>query len=328
MAASSLPTTWESREVRLNPFASNCLGVLTADSYYVTLQLYRVNYWLVLATAAGLTLFFMAPKLCRNVFFHYATGVGAGILLSLVVVTYFVQRRVRAGWFGWILGFYSVSVYFLTSLWSNLRMYLEENQALVVGYLVLTGGISFAVCYRMGPVENPRSLDLIQWSLQLVGLLLVYLSSHHQAASLAVAAAAVTWVSVPDPAKAAARTWYRKRFFRPTVRLLSEGEYLDQSRLETEKALNELRQYCASPKCDAWKVASRLQSPTRFAEFVQGSPHISQGEVMEYSRSESFGGFDETDDEDEPAGSGAGQPHLLTDDEDGSEDAAANGNGR
>ena len=94
--------------------------------------------------------------------------------------------------------------------------------------------------------------------------------------------------------KSNARTWYRKKFFKPKVRgvglfkchrlesvlhtsvsllqikLLTEAEYMEQSRLETERQLEGLRRFCASPKCDAWKVASRLQSPTRFAEFVQG----------------------------------------------------------
>ena len=45
---------------------------------------------------------------------------------------------------------------------------------------------------------------------------------------------------------------------------------IDQSQLETTRALNELREYCKSPKCDAWKITSRLTSPSRFAEFVAG----------------------------------------------------------
>ncbi len=94
--------------------------------------------------------------------------------------------------------------------------------------------------------------------------------SRHQAASLAVAVAVLTWVAVPEKMKSNARTWYRKRFFRPKIRLLTESEYMEQSRLETERQLEELRQFCSSPKCDAWRVASRLSSPTRFAEFVQG----------------------------------------------------------
>ena len=84
----------------------------------MTLHLYRVNYWLVstndttllergrwmsitfffqvLMTLVGMALFYYAPKLCRNVIFHYSTGVGAGIIFSLLILTYFVQKRVRA----------------------------------------------------------------------------------------------------------------------------------------------------------------------------------------------------------------------------------------
>ena len=48
---------------------------------------------------------------------------------------------------------------------------------------------------------------------------------------------------------------------------------MDQSRIETAKALNDLREYCASPKCNAWKTVRSLQSPTRFAEFIEGKQH-------------------------------------------------------
>ena len=32
---------------------------------------------------------------------------------------------------------------------------------------------------------------------------------------------------------------------------------------ETRKALDELRQYCRSPDCNAWKTMSRLSSPVQ-----------------------------------------------------------------
>ena len=54
----------------------------------------------------------------------------------------------------------------------------------------------------------------------------------------------------------------RKKF--PTKRkLLTEEEYLQQANEETRKALEELRNYCRSPDCNAWKTISRLDSPSR-----------------------------------------------------------------
>ncbi len=76
-----------------------------------------------------------------------------------------------------------------------------------------------------------------------------------------MAVSVLTWSAVPDKMKSSARTWYRRRFFRPKVRLLTESEFMEQSRLETERQLEELRKYCSSPKCDAWKVTHFNSSP-------------------------------------------------------------------
>ena len=47
----------------------------------------------------------------------------------------------------------------------------------VVIYVFVAGVISFAVIYRFGPVENPRTFNLIQWSIQLLALFLIALAS-------------------------------------------------------------------------------------------------------------------------------------------------------
>lgn len=44
------------------------------------------------------------------------------------------------------------------------------------GYLVIVGCISFAVCYKYGPLENERNINLLTWGLQTFGLLLLYMS--------------------------------------------------------------------------------------------------------------------------------------------------------
>ena len=260
---SSLP--WKTKDVKLNPFERSCAGVLTKEKYSATLLMYRINYWLVLMTALGIATFVFSPKLCRNVFFHYTTGMAAGIALSLLVATYFLQKRLRTGWFSWIMACYSLSLYFLTSLWFNVKQYLLENHIYVFGYFVVTGIVSFAICYRMGPVENPRTLNLIQWSLQLIALVVMYLSSYHQLASFSLCLVLVTWRAVPDFHKAKLATLYHKKFFKPNVRLLTEGEYMDQSRIHTQQELEKLRIACMSPQVNSWQMVSKLQSPTRFS---------------------------------------------------------------
>merc|ERR1711983_567084 len=65
------------------------------DAYTIALMIKKVDYALVVMTFIGIALFYYAKELCRNVFFHYTTGVGMGIFLSLIVIIYFIQKRVR-----------------------------------------------------------------------------------------------------------------------------------------------------------------------------------------------------------------------------------------
>ena len=52
----------------------------------------------------------------------------------------------------------------------------------VIAYVLGAGVVSFAVIYRLGPPSNPRTLNLIQWAMQLAGLATIVLSSYHQVA--------------------------------------------------------------------------------------------------------------------------------------------------
>ena len=55
---------------------------------------------------------------------------------------------------------------------------LLSTQCLVVplpiGYILTVGFMSFAVCYKYGPLENERSITLLTWTLQLLGLGFMY----------------------------------------------------------------------------------------------------------------------------------------------------------
>ena len=60
----------------------------------------------------------------------------------------------------------------------------------------------------------------------------------------------------------------RFRQFPPKKRFLTEDEYFDQSRLQTRKALDDLRQFSKSPNCNAWRTMSRLKDPLRY-QFIE-----------------------------------------------------------
>ena len=75
---SQLP--WRSKEFKLSPFENVCIGVQTNKEYTITLQWKHVNYIMVavMLLLSGISLFWMAPTLCRNTFFHYTTGISLG----------------------------------------------------------------------------------------------------------------------------------------------------------------------------------------------------------------------------------------------------------
>ena len=77
---------WRTHMIKINPFEHSCVGVLARDAYRMSLMVKNVEYIYLLMTVGGLVLFYNAKKLCRNVFFHYTTGVGVGIFLSLIVI--------------------------------------------------------------------------------------------------------------------------------------------------------------------------------------------------------------------------------------------------
>ena len=174
---------------------------------------------MVCFTVAGLVMFFMAPRLCRNTFFHYTTGVSLGLLMSIVILTYLLQRRFKQSLFSWVGLAYSLSVYLMTRTWFNIKEYLTEQYFhLVVGYVLVAGLLSFAAIYRMGPPSDHRTLNLITWSMQFVSLVMIYLSSYNQHASVACIILVITWAAIPARFKSGVNTVIRKRFFKPKVR--------------------------------------------------------------------------------------------------------------
>ncbi|XP_016080038.1 PREDICTED: nuclear envelope integral membrane protein 1 isoform X2 [Miniopterus natalensis] len=96
----------------------------------------------------------------------------------------------------------------------------------------------------------------------------------------------------------------------------TEEEYRIQGEVETRKALEELREYCNSPDCSAWKTISRIQSPKRFADFVEGSFHLTPNEVSVHEQEYGLGSiiaqdeiYEETSSEEE--GSDSRYPTVM-----------------
>lgn len=180
----------KSNSINLNPFNKSCIGIhsYSNNPYEIQLFIIRVDYWRVLMVVAGILLFLAAPKLSRNPLFYYICGVTAGICLSFLILIYFFSKLLpkKPMMYGMLIGGWTVSVYLVQLLWDNFRTVLEQYGSHVLAYITSVGILSFGFCYRFGPVTDPRSRNLIKWTLQGAALLLIFLSSWFQETTVTI----------------------------------------------------------------------------------------------------------------------------------------------
>ncbi|NWI26514.1 NEMP1 protein, partial [Sula dactylatra] len=272
-------------------FYSNktCLQVelVDADTTYCVVLFRRFDPKLFLVFFLGLLLFFCGDMLSRSQLFYYSAGISFGLLASLLILVYMMSRVMpkKSTVYLLLVGGWSFSLYLLQLIFKNLREICKSYWQYLLGYLLLVGFVSFGVCYRYGPLENKRSINLLSWVLQLLGLLLMYAGIQIHPIALVLVVIAICTKNLDYPLQWAFAAYRRVQSARPRpISLLTEEEYRVQGEVETRKALEELRSYCKSPDFSAWTVVSRIQSPKRFADFVGGACHVTPDEVSVHER--------------------------------------------
>ncbi|XP_073835400.1 nuclear envelope integral membrane protein [Musca autumnalis] len=276
----------------LSPFASSCMGIETIEPYRIRLHKVRVDFWRVLQLIIGCLVFHYAGKLSHNSLFYYITGVALGICSSFMLLIWLSSKLVprRTMMYGVLIGGWTIGLYVIQMLWENLQVIIVTYRTYVFWYILITGVVSFFFCYRWGPPTNKRSKNIIKWLLQLMSLLLIYLSSYYEEATAAIIIITIVLHYFPRSLWYKCRAlWLRK--FPPKRRLLTNEEYYEQGVRETTKALEELRKYACSPNCNQWRVMSKLRDPLRFAAFVEGASHLRDEEILRFESSK----YDEDD---------------------------------
>ncbi|XP_051497488.1 nuclear envelope integral membrane protein 1 isoform X2 [Apus apus] len=268
-----------------------CLKVelLEAGTTYSVILFRRFDPKLFLVFFLGLLLFFCGDVLSRSQLFYYSAGISFGLLASLLILVYMMSKVMpkKSPVYFLLVGGWSFSLYLLQLIFKNLREICKSYWQYVLGYLLLVGFVSFGVCYRYGPLENQRSINLLSWALQLLGLLLMYSGIQIHPIALALVVIAICTKNLDYPLQWAFTAYRRVQGARHGLsppRLLTEEEYRVQGEVETRKALEELRNYCRSPDFSAWTAVSRIQCPKRFADFVGGSCHVTPNEVSAHER--------------------------------------------
>ncbi|KAB5546097.1 hypothetical protein PHYPO_G00068230 [Pangasianodon hypophthalmus] len=290
-----------------------CFRVDPSDSIvsYTVKSSRKFDIYLFLVFLAGVLLFFFADMLSRSQVFFYSAGMSTGMIASLIILIFILGRFLpkKSPFYLLMVGGWSFSLYVIQLVFKNLQLILKEHWHLAIGYAAVVGFVSFAVCYRHGPLVEERSINILSWTLQIFGMLLIYAGIQVQQVALAIMVAAFCAKNLEYPVTMAFSLYEKlkpKLLWKPAPRrLLTEEEYQKQAEVETQKALEELRKQCSSPDFNTWKTVSRLQSPKRFADFIEGSPHLMPNEVSVHAQEYDLGGslFEDdlfsTDEEDE-----------------------------
>ncbi|XP_043526114.1 nuclear envelope integral membrane protein 1 [Frieseomelitta varia] len=280
-------STKKSNRLKINPFEDVCIGVYIYSSnlhkYTVSMIQTRIDVPALMLMLMGATMFWNAHKFSGNSLFYYLSSIVLGITTSVIILVYFVSKFLLRGKMmyltiatGWTMSFYLIQI-----LWENIQLILVEYKEFVAWYILLTSLISFVIAYRFGPVTNIRTKRLIQWFLQMAGLVIMYYSSYFREASTFCCILIFLLYNFPTVIIQKGRIYW-KNMFPERRKLLTEDQYRKEGIRETKKALNELKEYCASPKCNPWKTVLRLKDPIRFAKFMEGDSHLSDDECQEH----------------------------------------------
>ncbi|KAK9515195.1 hypothetical protein VZT92_025861 [Zoarces viviparus] len=299
--------------ININLFSKEtCFKVDPVDrTKYTVKPLRKFDIYLFLVFLAGASLFVFAGSLSRSPVFFYSAGMSTGMIASLIILFFILSRFLpkKSPFYVLIVGGWSFSLYAIQLVFRNLGVILREHWNVALGYVTVVGFITFAVCYRYGPLVDAKSINILSWTLQLFGLLLIYFGIQIQQVAFAIIVAALFSKHLQYPVCLTIAAWRKIKGYvrwKPEPRrLLTEEEFQKQGEEETLRALEELRKHCSSPEFSPWKAVSRLQSPKRFADFIEGSPHLMSNEVSVHVHEYGFGGsffeeeFFDTDDEDD-----------------------------
>uniref|UniRef100_A0A8C2VQ43 Nuclear envelope integral membrane protein 2 n=1 Tax=Chinchilla lanigera TaxID=34839 RepID=A0A8C2VQ43_CHILA len=263
--------------------------------YAISVNRNIVDFKLFLVFVAGIVLYFYAKTLSQSPIFYYSSGTVLGVVMTSVFILLLVKRYIPKYSTFWALmvGCWFASVYGIYQFMEELKWLWYRNGIYIFGYVLVVAFLSFAACYKHGPLEA-RSRTLLKWTLQLLSLVLIYAG-----VAVPLFAYTVMFVLLCSPSlpytlktlsclKRRAKQWFTSKW--PVAKHLTEDEYREQAEAETARGLEDLRQACRQPNFPTWLAVSRLQDPKKFADFVLGSSHLSPKEVSLHEAQYGLGG--------------------------------------
>lgn len=137
----------------------------------------------------------------------------------------------------------------------------------------------FYVCLCLCSMETG-----IKWGLKMTAVVIGFYWSKYGNATIPIVILSLFTYFFPTKILNGVR-WCIVRRRIPQRKLISREEFVEQGRVETKKALMELREFINSSKYkDRWRLHLILSSPTRFVSFVNGDADVSRQEMSEHRK--------------------------------------------
>mmetsp|Transcript_20792 Transcript_20792/g.34409 ORF Transcript_20792/g.34409 Transcript_20792/m.34409 type:complete len:421 (-) Transcript_20792:1672-2934(-) len=175
------------QNITFSPFGKSCVKVdgLVYDTP-VTIKVYQhpSNLRYLVYFAFGYILLLTAPVLSEKLVFYYVSGVSLGVLLSIFIVTWFILKRVSPGKNSIYIAVAVQSLFGLVGFAGKLfQQAIERYPNYVLAYLGISVLASFAITHlylrstASGGGLNTGFKDLVRWSIQGLGYLLIFFST-------------------------------------------------------------------------------------------------------------------------------------------------------
>jgi len=97
-----------------------------------------------------------------------------------------------------LLGGWALVAWVFSEVKSNLLNLITSYPHYVIIYIIIAGVASFLFCHWRGPITHPRTFQIIQWCIQLVGMALIYHATQLRETSLILLAVIIIFYFISN----------------------------------------------------------------------------------------------------------------------------------
>lgn len=269
-----------------NPFAKLSFGIkLKRPNPMIVSVTSRFNVSLFVLTLTSIVLFLMARRLSESLVFHFSCGICIGLFASILMVMFVLSRVLPFRKTFFAIGVLGSSV--CASLFIHMKdqiwPFIEGHLFAAVIYVLVVGFVSGIAIYYYYPEQvNRKTVNIINLCLKLLAISMLWFSVH-----IMYTFCVLTFVIAICPYMVNYSTnrmiglWRRnfprkRKYISPTKypRILTEN---------TNRELENFRNYLKSPQFDTWRAIRQCHDIDRLAQFVDSGCHVNAAEMDSYA---------------------------------------------